>query len=299
MRKTILIVLLITVVNIFCSNISKNNKYFGQKPPGLIPIVFAPNKISTDKFEFAGTFSADGTEYYFTRRPTAKGSANRIYYTSFNENNNSWTKPELAPFAKDIFEFEPHITSDNSQLFFASSRSKPSKFKGNGEIWVTKRDNNKNKWTNPEYLDSPINDGFAMYLTSSKNKTLYFTWFNKGNRGIFKSNYKDGKYLKPEKLPEEINSNHAAHPFISKDESFLIFDSQIAGRGKPELYISFKDKEGNWSKAIKFGAEINSTQTEMSASLSPDGKYLFFHRVVNGNGDIYWVDAKVIDELKP
>ena len=31
------------------------------------------------------------------------------------------------------------------------------------------------------------------------------------------------------------------------------------------------------------------------ASISPDGKYLFFGR----NGDIYWVRTKIIEELKP
>ena len=30
-----------------------------------------------------------------------------------------------------------------------------------------------------------------------------------------------------------------------------------------------------------------------------NGKYLFFVRVLNGNADLYWVDAKIIDELKP
>jgi len=29
--------------------------------------------------------------------------------------------------------------------------------------------------------------------------------------------------------------------------------------------------------------------------LSPDGKYLFYQ----SRGDIYWVDAKIIEELKP
>ena len=33
--------------------------------------------------------------------------------------------------------------------------------------------------------------------------------------------------------------------------------------------------------------------------VTPDGKYIFFNSGRNGNWDIYWVDAKIIEELKP
>ena len=32
--------------------------------------------------------------------------------------------------------------------------------------------------------------------------------------------------------------------------------------------------------------------------VSPDGKYLFFNSGRNGNYDIWWVDAKIIEELR-
>ena len=44
--------------------------------------------------------------------------------------------------------------------------------------------------------------------------------------------------------------------------------------------------------------ETLTTRTEFAASVSPDGKYLFFHRTVEGKGDIYWVDAEIIEGLK-
>jgi hypothetical protein len=56
--------------------------------------------------------------------------------------------------------------------------------------------------------------------------------------------------------------------------------------------------DGSWTKAKNMGPIINATKTEFGASVSPDGKYLFFHRRINGNGDIYWVDAGIIDALK-
>jgi hypothetical protein len=38
-----------------------------------------------------------------------------------------------------------------------------------------------------------------------------------------------------------------------------------------------------------------NTGANIFAKLSPDGKCLFYH----ANHDIYWVDARVIEEMKP
>ena len=46
------------------------------------------------------------------------------------------------------------------------------------------------------------------------------------------------------------------------------------------------------------GPEVNSDTNEMCASVSPDGKFLFFSSARCGNGDIYWIDTKIIDEQK-
>lgn len=43
---------------------------------------------------------------------------------------------------------------------------------------------------------------------------------------------------------------------------------------------------------------ISTNQWEAAGTFSPDGKYLFFHRTVDGNGDIYWVNTDIIWELK-
>ena len=49
------------------------------------------------------------------------------------------------------------------------------------------------------------------------------------------------------------------------------------------------------------GSAINvSYKGARFPGMSPDGKYLFFTRYdKNWNEDIYWVDAKIIEELKP
>jgi hypothetical protein len=51
------------------------------------------------------------------------------------------------------------------------------------------------------------------------------------------------------------------------------------------------------------GPKINTKYSERFARVSPDGRYLFFgsNRRQEKNNlyfDIYWIDAKIIDEIK-
>ncbi len=56
------------------------------------------------------------------------------------------------------------------------------------------------------------------------------------------------------------------------------------------------------SSAINMGDEVNSEKGDTFASVTPDGKYMLFNRKVDDKGDdvdIYWVDAKIIESLRP
>lgn len=75
----------------------------------------------------------------------------------------------------------------------------------------------------------------------------------------------------------------------------LFFSSNRSGGfGSVDLYISFKDKAENWTKAKNMGELINTKSIEFAPRLSPDGKYLFFNR----GASIYWVSTKEIQKLR-
>ncbi len=263
-------------------------EYLGQKKPGLEPEVFAPGIISTNEFELGITFSPDGKEVFFVREKKSTPPAPpMIMHMKLEENG--WTPPGPAPFSHEGIEFEPNFSPDGKKLFYHSNRPMPGKKKGDFAIWVVEKTDSG--WGEPQPLGSPVNDDFAMYVTSTNDGTLYYT----GKGGIFRTRWTDDRYSKPEKLGEAINYLNAAHPFIAPDESYLIFDAGgPSPQEGPDLYVSFKKVDGSWSKAKNMGASINSKGMEMCASVSPDGKFLFFAR----NGNIYWVDAKIIENLK-
>jgi len=48
------------------------------------------------------------------------------------------------------------------------------------------------------------------------------------------------------------------------------------------------------------GDKINSDKEDFYASVTPDGKYILFNRNLDdGNVDIFWVDAQIIETLRP
>ena len=148
-----------------------------------------------------------------------------------------------------------------------------------------------------------------MGLSVSSKGTYYFDFAEmKGNGYIRYSRLIYGKRESPVKMNKDINTGRwIAHPFIAPDESYMMWDVvREDGYGQADIYISFKQKDGSWGKAMIMG--INTELQESAPSVTHDGKYFFFTR---GNwemkedgttyyiGKRYWVDIKVIENLRP
>ncbi|MFC1724439.1 ankyrin repeat domain-containing protein [candidate division KSB1 bacterium] len=265
--------------------------YLGQDPPGTVPEIFAPGIVSTDGFEFAITFTPDGNEFYFTRRNGEKHlPTNTIIYS--RRKNGKWIEPEIAPFSGKYFDFEPHISPDGKKLYFGTMRPVKEGEQPQGmRQWCFERAGSE--WTNLKPLGPPFDNIHAMYVTTADNGNIYFT-----GQGITVSRFENGKYQEPERLGKRINFiQYTAHPFIAPDESYIIYDGQPDSPFdfKDYFYISFKQKNGSWSDVVNLSEKCNLGTGLMCASISPDGKYLFYSQ----GGNIYWVSAKIIDELKP
>jgi len=121
-----------------------------------------------------------------------------------------------------------------------------------------------------------------------------------GQSDLYLSEYNDGKYANPVNL-EVLNTQfHEWDPYIAPDESYLIFCStRPGGMGQDDLYISYRNNQNQWSKPILLDDRFNSSRSENRPYVTHDGRYFFFTSSRKGNRDIYWVDAKIIEELKP
>ena len=261
--------------------------YFGEEPPGLTPKLFAPGIISTHgHFEFGCTFSPDGKEFYITRRADDRGT-NLIMVSKWIEGG--WTAPDTAEFSKG-WDHEPHISPDGKKLYFGTTRLKPEADQPSYGIWVMERLDDG--WSTPEFAA----DG--MYASATLDGSIYVTDISgQTEGGIVKLSRKEGVFQAPVRLGGGVNSPvNGIHPFIAPDESYLLFDCyrKDGFGGEGDLYVSFRDSEGNWSNAINLGAVVNGPGVDFCASVSPDGKYIFYTK----NRDIYWVSIDILESLK-
>ena len=252
---------------------TKKSLYLGQIPPDLTPKRFAPGVIATDTYlETEVLFSPDMKELSFTR---SGGQYKEPIWMVMEYKSGTWSPKSILQ--SEISEYRERFSPNVSEI------KKFDRFK-----------------------DIPI-EGF----TKSSRGTYYFYVlnYNDGHGHMSYSRLVDGIYERPKKMSEAINQGkYIAHPFIAPDESYLLWDAEKDNRNTPDIYISFRQKDGSWGKAIKFGEQINTSGYEQRAKVTPDGKYLFFWRgdrkmkedgSIQWEGNPYWVDAKIIETLRP
>ena len=267
--------------------------YLGQKPPGMVPEVFAQGFVSTEAHEFSCCFSPDGNEFYFARRhPTT----NETVVMVSKQVNGVWTDPEPeVALLPEKFTFEAFVTPDNKRLYFQTAGV----VNGKPEMMTKYVERNEKGWGDIKDPGVPFNPGKTMHISATTDGTIYTTDISGGMGsealGIIKK--VNGEYEKLEKLGLPFNNvEKQQHPWIAPDESYIIFTVRRPGQDPVSvLFCSFRNKEGKWSEPKELKLGINAGQPFVSF----DGKYLFFTSGEQGKGDIYWVSSKIIEELKP
>jgi len=301
--------------------------YLGQDPPGLEPRLFAPGVVSTGLATRDLAMTPDGDELYFS---VTVGDRTAIMVT--RRVDGVWTEPEVAPFSGRYLDIEPAISPDGQRFFFLSTRPQPGQEEKAGwvyqDIWVM--DRGDDGWGEPYNLGSPVNSDAPEYYPSiTADGTLYFTREAEDRvSSTYRSRLVDGVYSQPELLPPQVNcGTNRFNVFVAPDETFVIVPA--VGRddslGGVDYYVVFRGDDDTWSEPVNLGPAVNQPAgREWSASLSPDGEYLFFMssrsdeeaglpltgrsitelldlstRPGQGSSDIWWVSAKVIEQLRP
>jgi len=252
--------------------------YLGQKPPGLTPEVYAPGIISTEHHEWGAIFSPDMKEFYFSRRNNKSGKDSHFVVKS---ENNRWHKSEVEAGVGGS------ISPDGKTMFYTNNY----------------RERTDEGWSELKSLGSAFEDIDIMRLTTSSKGTYVFDEYAKdGNFVLRYSRLINGKREAPKPLSKEINTGKQnVHPFIAPDESYILWDSKRDdGYGGSDIYVSFRQEDGSWGAAINLGDKVNTSTSQRGGYVTPDGKYLFFMSPAStGKGDIFWVDAQIIETLRP
>ena len=177
-------------------------------------------------------------------------------------------------------EYLPALSADGSTLIFTRSK-KVDGFR-NEDFYLSY--NNTDDWQLAENLGKPINtpqnegaqcitaDGLTLYFTACSRNDSY------GRCDIYESNFVNDKWTDPVNLGENINTeNWESQPAISADGRQLFFVSnRPGGIGGKDIWVSYKNAIGTWTKAKNLGKDINTSKDDISPFLHWDNQTLYY-----------------------
>ncbi len=201
-------------------------------------------------------------------------------------------------------EINPVIAPDGKTLYYARI-SHPANTKGtegSQDIWYSELQPN-NQWGPAKRLTSPLNrddynctygitpDGSTMLIKGAYNNGQYET------RGFSISRKTADGWSPPQKIGvlgyESMSKGQFDCGYLSADGKVLMMAfSEKKNSQEDDLYVSFRQKDGSWSKPMNLGPEVNTKFTETTPFLAADGATLYFSSNRDGglgSNDIYVV----------
>lgn len=189
-------------------------------------------------------------------------------------------------------EYLPCLTADDQLLLFTRRVNDDRAPEGQqDDLFFTVKDDEQawKKALPVTGINSVYNEGAASI--SANGKTLVFTAcafygeYGNGRNGfgscdLFITFQEGTGWTRPENLGKNINSaNWESQPSLSADGSALYFVRAPKHRDKEanqEIYVSYKEENGNWSQAKKLPPTVNTPYREETVLIHPDGHTLYF-----------------------
>jgi hypothetical protein len=252
--------------------------YLGLEPPGDTAVQFAPQLISNEFRDRGISFTPDLKEIYFFRKHTDR----KWVLVQLKSTQDKWYESVIMPRIG-----RPTLSPNGSVMHM-------------GRKYMMRSDTG---WSDVKSLGPAFEQFRIMRLTATDDGTYIFDEVGpKSGDGVLRySRLVNGVREEPKVFGKQVNNGKFnAHPFVAPDGSFFIFDGvRENGFGESDLYISFRQADGSWGEAMNMGEKVNSSSNETGATVSPDGKYLFFHSSrVPGHGGIFWINTQIIQELE-
>lgn len=206
-------------------------------------------------------------------------------------------------------EYFPTLTVDQKQLLFTRRVTDP----GNGyqqeDFFISTYQNDY--WNTgiplPPNINTFNNEGAPTFAPDGR--TLIFVGcidprygYGEGRRGygscdLFVTEKVGEKWLDPINLPGDVNSaNWETQPSLSSDGKTLYFirgtvrSSGGRNQRNGDIYVSKKQEDGFWGTPVKLPENINTSASESSVLIHPDGRTLYFAsngHIGMGGTDLY------------
>ena len=175
-------------------------------------------------------------------------------------------------------EYYPSITIDDSMFVFTRRGA------GFREDFFESTILGKRKYTKSKLINGDINlePSKGAINISQDGDWLIFAGYNFingiGDFDLYRSfNTPDG-WSEPENLGRNINTESwESSPSLSPDKKTLFFSSnRPGGYGGKDLYVSYLQTNGRWSRAENMGPTINTRGDELAPFIHADNNTLYF-----------------------
>jgi len=205
------------------------------------PVPFNPKRVegvSTGADEYLVIISADGEMAFYTRGMKVGPSKNEL------------------------------IQKNRYKEMFCSSRRMNGSFEEGGPM-----DLPFNQYENEGGATLTI-DNKKLYYSVTKYETGGYR-----NTDIYYSEFIDGYWTEIESIGGNVNLSNAwdTQPTVTSDGKIIYFVSdRPGGYGGYDIYMTKKEADGIWSKAMNMGPTINTNKNEKSPFIHSDNQTLYF-----------------------
>ena len=192
-----------------------------------------------------------------------------------NEKYNIQVEPVPGDVNTNYSEYLPILTLEQDKMIFTRRTG------GQEDLYIATWDGES--WTDSKEVSGVnTNSNEGAHTISSDGKTIIFTACNRklgiGGCDLFRTSYIDGAWTPAIVMDNNVNTPAwDAQPCLSADGKKLFFcSSRIGGYGGHDIWYCEKDEKGDWMMAKNIGESINTTGSEESPFIHPDGKTLYF-----------------------
>jgi outer membrane protein OmpA-like peptidoglycan-associated protein len=185
-------------------------------------------------------------------------------------------------------EIHPLIAPDANTLYFVRVSHPTNSFgkDGSNDVWYTEYRNSR--WDIARRMPNSINkdrynDIFS--ITPDGNTLLIRGAYNRGRKqnevGISMCKKTERGWSQPEQIDipklESMCKGYYLSAYLSNNGKVMMMAfSDKKKSNKDDIYLSFMDKKGEWSKPEDLGSDVNTSGVETTPFLASDNQTLYF-----------------------
>lgn len=252
------------------------------------------HSINTPALEGCPNESPNGRTLYFA---TDREGQIDIWFSRRN-GNGDWGSPEKLPppVNSTANDFCPTALPDGGLMFVSNRADGHNCGVGTADIYETRPDR-AGGWVQPQHLGCQVNSAgneFSPSFVAAGGDMLFFSSDRAGSHAIYMSlREPGGAWGTPAPVAElGIVGFQSLRPTVSQDGREIVFDSdRPGGEGAFDIWYAHRATPwDSWSAPVNAGPAVNSASSETRASLSRDGRRLYFgsnRPGFMGNSDLF------------